>query len=93
VPTCLEPLSKRIISSDVPADFQSDEPATDPALVEETIRLSRTIEETAQPKESSTAALKEIEDAFGKRIQYVASLDDQHRQSPRIIRDLKHSAS
>jgi hypothetical protein len=32
---CLEPLKERINSSTVPADFKADDPATDPAIVEE----------------------------------------------------------
>ena len=37
---CLEPLSERINSSNVPDDFKSEDPATDPAIVEEARRLS-----------------------------------------------------
>ena len=43
---CLEPLSQRINSSNVPADFKSDDPATDPAIMEEARRLSVEIEAT-----------------------------------------------
>jgi len=93
VPTCLEPLSKRINSSNVPADFKGDDSATDPGVLEEAIRLSRTIEETAQPGEASSAVLKEMETAFRKRVQYVATLDDEYQKSLRIIQDLKQSRS
>ncbi len=50
---CLEPLSERINSSNVPPDFKSDDPATDPAIVEEARRLSAEIEETPQAIEHS----------------------------------------
>src|SRR5678816_984276 len=50
-PKCLEPLSERINSSNVPPDFKSDDPATDPAIVEETRELSAKIEQTTQPTE------------------------------------------
>src|SRR5213595_3339354 len=40
---CLEPLSERINSSNVPPNFESDDPATDPAIAEEAWRLSSEI--------------------------------------------------
>ena len=58
---CLEPLSQRINSSNVPPDFKSDDPATDPAIVEEAQRLSAEIEQTPQPADSSPAAADEME--------------------------------
>ena len=61
---CLEPLGERINSSNVPANFKSDDPATDPAIVEEARRLSAEMEQTAQPSEPSTAAANEMESAF-----------------------------
>ena len=45
---CLEPLSERINSSNVPPDFKSEDPATDPAIVEEARRLSAEIEQTSR---------------------------------------------
>src|SRR5207302_751440 len=53
---CLEPLAERINSSNVPPDFKSDDPATDPAVVQEARRISTHIEETAQPSEGPPAA-------------------------------------
>jgi hypothetical protein len=61
---CLEPLEERINSSNVPADFKSDDPATDPAIVEEARRVSAEIEKTAQPGEPSAAVGDELEVAF-----------------------------
>ena len=70
---CLEPLSQRINSSNVPADFKSDDSATDPLLVEEARRLSVEIEQTPQPTEVSLAAADEMEAGFAKRTRYIAS--------------------
>jgi Sulfotransferase family len=67
---CLEPLSERINSSNVPPDFKSDDPATDPAIVEEARRLSAEIEQTSQPTEHSSAAADELEAEFGARVKY-----------------------
>ena len=69
---CLEPLSERINSSNVPPDFKSDDPATDPAIVEEARRLSAEIEQTSQPTEHSPAAADELEAEFGARVKYLA---------------------
>jgi hypothetical protein len=64
---CLEPLSERINSSNVPADFKSDDSSADALLVEEARRLSVEIEQTPQPTEILLAAADEIEAGFAKR--------------------------
>jgi len=70
---CLEPLSQRINSSNVPPDFRSDDPATDRAIVEEARRLSAEIEETAQPPGHSPVAAEELEAEFCARAKHVAT--------------------
>ena len=67
---CLEPLSERINSSNVPPDFKSDDPATDPLIVEEARRLSAEIEQTSQPTAHSPAAADELEAEFGARVKH-----------------------
>jgi hypothetical protein len=61
---CLEPLGERINSSNVPADFISDDSATDRAIVDEARQLSAEMQQTAQPSGSSAAAADEMETAF-----------------------------
>jgi len=70
---CLEPLSERINSSNVPPDFKSEDPATDPAIVEEARRLSAEIEQTSQPAEHSPAAAGELETEFGARVKHAST--------------------
>jgi peptidoglycan hydrolase-like protein with peptidoglycan-binding domain len=70
---CLEPLAERINSSNVPPDFKADDPATDPAIVEEARRLSTEIEETPQPTEHSPVAADELEAEFCARIKHIAT--------------------
>jgi Sulfotransferase family len=70
---CLEPLSERINSSNVPPDFRSDDSATDPAIVEEARRLSTEIEQTPQLTEHSPAAADELEVEFGARVKHIAT--------------------
>lgn len=70
---CLEPLSQRINSSNVPADFKSDDPATDPAIIEEARRLSAEIEQTSQPADRSPVAADELDAEFVARVPHTAA--------------------
>jgi hypothetical protein len=72
---CLEPLALRINSSEVPPDFNSNDSATDPAIVEAAHQLSAEIENSSQPGGGSQAAADKMEDAFRKRVEYIAALD------------------
>jgi len=79
-PECLEPLAQRINSSNVPADFRIDSRETDPSLVEQAMRLCREVEESSQPLEASPAAIQEIEAAFDKQVQFVATIASEYRR-------------
>ena len=70
---CLEPLSQRINSSNVPPDFKSDDSATDPAIVEESRRLSSEIEQTCQWSAPSSDTADELEAEFGARVEHIAT--------------------
>jgi Sulfotransferase family len=70
---CLEPLSQRINSSNVPPDFESDDPATDPAIAEEARRLSSDIEQTCQSSQQSSAVADELEAEFDARVKHMAT--------------------
>jgi hypothetical protein len=91
-PTCLEPLGERINSSNVPPDFKSDDPATDPAIMEEARRLSAEMQQAAPPSETSAAAADEMEEAFRERVKYVATLDSAYQKTRQIIKRLNHAA-
>ena len=71
---CLAPVSQRINNSDVPPDFKSDDPATDPLIVEEARRLSAKTEESPQCTEQSPAAADELDAEFGMRVKHIATL-------------------
>lgn len=86
---CLEPLGCRINSSNVPDDFVADDPATDPALVEQATRLSAELETTPQSSEPSTAAADALETEFQERAQYVAALDKTYNEAQQLIRALE----
>jgi Sulfotransferase family len=70
---CLEPLSQRINSSNVPPDFKADDSATDPTIIEEAQRLSSEIEQTCQAGTPSSAAADELEAEFDARVKYIAA--------------------
>lgn len=88
---CLVPLSQRINSSDVPADFRSEDPATAALVVEQATRLSRDLEQTVQPVEASPAALAEMEAAFAERVQHMGTLENQHQRALQVIQTLERS--
>jgi len=90
---CLNPLEKRINSSNVPIDFEIDNSKTDPALLERTARLCTEIEKTPQPIEVSPAASDEIEAAFNERVKYVASLNSEYQRALQVIAALQKETS
>jgi len=90
---CLEPLAERINSSNVPPDFKSDDPATDPAIKEEAKQLSAEVEETPQPSEGLPAVADEMETAFQesylKAVRLAHQLVDLERHYTAEIEALK----
>jgi hypothetical protein len=58
---CLEPLGHRINSSNVPVDFKSEDPATDPKLVKTARQLYAEIQQTPQPAQGSPALADQLE--------------------------------
>src|SRR6266436_3525667 len=86
---CLEPLGRRINSSKVADDFVADDPATDPALVEQATRLSAELETNPQSSEPSPAAADALETEFQQRTQYVAALDKTCEEAQRLIQVLE----
>jgi hypothetical protein len=88
---CLEPLGERINSSNVPTDFRSEDPATTPVIVEQAMQLSRDLEQSLQPAEPSPAGAAEMEAAFGERVQYMATLENQHQRALQTIQRLERT--
>jgi hypothetical protein len=86
---CLEPLGRRINSSNVPDDFVADDPATDLALVDQATKLSAELEATPQSSEPLPAAADALQAKFQQRAQYVAALDKTYKEAQRLIRALE----
>jgi hypothetical protein len=77
-PACLEPIRIRINSSNVPSDFESSDPATDPRVVEEARTLEDELVRNRGPLEPSHAIAAEIESAFELRIYRIRNLESNH---------------
>lgn len=88
---CLEPLSERINSSDVPADFKSDDPTTTPVVIEQATQLSRDLGQSVQPAKASPAAVAEMEATFAERVQHMSTLEHQHQRALQIIQTLEQT--
>lgn len=86
---CLEPLTRRINSSNVPDDFVAEDPATDPTLVDQATKLSAHLEATLQPGEASPAAADALEAEFKQRTQYMAVLEKTCNEAERLVRTLE----
>jgi hypothetical protein len=76
---CLEPLSERINSSNVPADFDPRDPATDPLIVEQARELSDLLRNAPQLPEASTDIAKKFEAEFNQRVEYFYDLSGRPR--------------
>src|SRR3954447_25116427 len=70
---CLEPLSERINSSNVPPDFKCDDPPVDQTIMEDARRLSAEIEQSSQPRQHSPAAAEQLESEFRARVKHMAT--------------------
>jgi Sulfotransferase family len=70
---CLEPLSERINSSNVPPNFKSDDPPVDQTIMEDARRLSAEIEQISQARQHSPAAAEELESEFRARVKHMAT--------------------
>jgi Sulfotransferase family len=90
---CLEPLSRRINSSNVPPDFVAEDPATDPNVVQNAMNLSARLQETAQSTEASSAIADEIEAGFTERVLHIATLDKQLQKAKHMIQTLEKAGS
>jgi hypothetical protein len=89
---CLEPLSKRINSSDVPADFVAKDPTTDLSIVEEATNLYAELQKAALPADPRSAVSDEMESAFNRKVQHMVTVDDQLRSARRMIGTLEGNA-
>jgi len=88
---CLEPLARRINTSNVPPDFVAEDPATDPAIVDQAIDLCAKLMKTGQTTEPAPEVAAAMEAEFKQRVQYVAGLDQAYRDCRRTLTKLEKS--
>jgi polyhydroxyalkanoate synthesis regulator phasin len=81
---CLAPLAQRINSSNVPGDFNSEDPSTDPKVVDAARRLYAEIQKNPQPAEGSPVVADQLEAAFQEP--YLKGTRLQQELSEQIIK-------
>ncbi len=90
---CLEPLSCQINSSDVPPDFVAEAPATDRRIVEEATNLYAELQNASALTDSSSVASDEMAAEFDRRVQHLATAEEQLRNAVRTINTLEKQCS
>jgi hypothetical protein len=88
-PECLEPLAQRINSANVPADFDSRDPTTDPAIVERAKQLSDQLQNSPQPPEPSARIGEKMEAKFNQHVQYFHDLERKYAEAQQLIAKLQ----
>lgn len=88
-PACLEPLQTRINSSNVPPDFESSDPATNPAVIAEAGTLEDELKRNPGPFEPSPALSYELERMFEERIRHTWTMGPNFRKSLQRITELE----
>lgn len=87
---CLDPLSVRLNSSGVPADFDPRDPATDPAIRAEAEGLFHQLESQSNgslgPDEATAA---ELARSFTDRVSYAQNLDGDYRRAQGVYAELE----
>jgi hypothetical protein len=86
---CLEPLSCQINSSDVPPDFVTEDSATDRCVVVEATNLYTELQNAPKVSELSLSAADEMAAGFDRRVQHVATVEDQLRNAVQTVKTLE----
>lgn len=89
-PECLEPLTERINSSNVPVDFDETEPNTDPATIQRAKQLSEQLQNSPQPDEASPEAAAKLEADFNRQVEYYAGLEGKYNEARTLIQRLQN---
>ena len=87
--SCLEPLQKRINSSEVPVDFDSSDSRTSQAVIDAAHRLSSELMENRPPLAPDPEAEEALENSFRERIRHLATLESNSRKARERIAELE----
>src|SRR5947209_4690010 len=85
---CLDPLSERINSSNVPLDFTIGDSTVNPSVLEKAMRLCRQVNETSSPARTSSVAAAAMETAFRQRVKHVASVEIAYKKMRELVKTL-----
>jgi hypothetical protein len=91
--SCLEPLGRRINSSNVPPDFVAEDPATDHSVIRDATNLYARLQQMPHSAEASSAVADEIEAAFTEQVQHIATVEKQLHNAVKKIRTLEKQDS
>ena len=86
---CLEPLRIRINSSNVPSDFDSSDPETNKAVVDEAHNLEAELMQNPGPFEPCPAVSNELERMFEERVRHTWNIGPNFRKSLERIAELE----
>ncbi|GLQ48011.1 hypothetical protein GCM10007862_30620 [Dyella lipolytica] len=75
---CIEPLARRINSSEVPNGFCAVDPRTNPAVVEQAIRLSEQLQRPFEEGPLSPGELADLKARFDRRVAFMSELDTEY---------------
>jgi hypothetical protein len=89
-PACLEPLARRINSSNVPPTFDSTEPIVNSETVERARELSEQLLASPPPREASAEAAAKLEAEFDRQVEYFATLESKLTEAGTLIHDLQN---
>jgi len=91
---CLEPLARRVNSSDVPVHFNVSDAAIDPAIVKRARQLSDELQNSPQQRDASASVAKKLEAEFNQQVQYSYDLGRKFGEAQKLItrlrKDSKH---
>ena len=83
---CLQPLQRRINSSNVPEDFVAEDPKTNPTIVDQAVTLCAEVMTQEQASEAAPSAAAAMAAEFEQRVQYAAGLDRAFRDCQRRLK-------
>lgn len=75
---CVEPLLRKINSSNVSSASRNTTSAIDSHVIQEALLLNERLQATEMPLESSASQMRELQISFEKRIEYMAGFDNEY---------------
>jgi hypothetical protein len=87
--TCLEPLAKKINSSNVESGAQRREPPADPGLIEGARELWNSLRKNPASAASVPGAAAVVNEQFESRVDYFHDLDAQYHRTQRVHQRLQ----